>query len=120
MTQIFDPLPPNTDRITCLYVNATSKVQIVRITNIPNWYFERVVFPGQQLIFTAVPASLLEVHTGAMASSILSDTIPCQELVIQEEVTDTPPWVPLVPNYTPAPSAETTRNPSVEALPSCP
>jgi hypothetical protein len=55
-----------------------------------------------------------------MASSILSDTIPCQELAIQEEVTDTPLWVPLVPNYTPAPSAETTRNPAAGVLPSCP
>ncbi len=117
MTQIFDPLPPNTDPITCLYVNATSKVQIVRITNIPNWYFERVVFPGQRLIFTAVPASLLEIHTGAMASSILSDTIPCQELAIPEEVMDT---LPPIPNYTPAPSAKTPRTPAVEALPSCP
>ncbi|MFN3360053.1 MAG: DUF1830 domain-containing protein [Pseudanabaenaceae cyanobacterium] len=97
MAQIFDPVPSNAQEITCLYVNATSKVQVVRITNIPNWYFERVVFPGQNLIFKAVEGSLLEVHTGMMASAILSDTIPCRQLQIQEEVSDTPSWVPRFP-----------------------
>ncbi len=97
MTQIFDPVPNHEAEITCLYVNATNKVQIVRITNIPNWYFERVVFPGQRLIFTAVAGSLLEIHTGMMASSILSDTIPCSDLEIEEEERTTPDWVPLIP-----------------------
>ncbi|MCA1903432.1 MAG: hypothetical protein CV045_02145 [Cyanobacteria bacterium M5B4] len=97
MTQIFDPVPKNEAEITCLYVNATSKVQIIRITNIPNWYFERVIFPGQRLIFKAVIGSLLEVHTGTIASSILSDTIPCSELEVKEEIPDTPEWVPLIP-----------------------
>lgn len=97
MTQIFDPVPNSEAEITCLYVNATNKVQIIRITNIQNWYFERVVFPGQRLIFTAVLGSLLEVHTGMMASSILSDTIPCKELEINGEAPDTPEWVPLIP-----------------------
>ncbi len=97
MTQIFDAVPNQEAEITCLYVNATSKVQVVRITNIANWYFERVVFPGQRLIFTAVANSLLEVHTGMMASSILSDTIPCSELQISTEANDTPDWVPRIP-----------------------
>jgi len=34
--------------ILCWYLNTTSKVQIARITNIPNWYFERTVFPGER------------------------------------------------------------------------
>lgn len=97
MTQIFDAVPSHETEITCLYVNATSKVQVIRITNIPNWYFERVVFPGQRLIFTAVATSLLEVHTGMMASSILSDTIPCNELRISTEDGSIPEWVPLIP-----------------------
>ncbi len=86
MAQIFDPLPNQTDsdRIVCCYVNATSKIQIARISNIPNWYFERVVFPGQHLVFEALPDALLEVHTGMMASAILSDTIPCDRLKVQE------------------------------------
>jgi Domain of unknown function (DUF1830) len=86
MAQIFDPLPPDSDdRILCCYVNVTSKIQIARITNIPNWYFERVVFPGQRLMFEAVPHAQLEIHTGMMASAILSDKIPCNRLFIEAE-----------------------------------
>jgi hypothetical protein len=85
MAQIIDPVPQNGgNSILCCYVNATSQIQVARITNIPNWYFERVVFPGQRLVFEALPAALLEIHTGMMASAILSDTIPCTRLCINE------------------------------------
>lgn len=72
------------ERITCSYINATSSVQVVRITNIENWYFERVVFPGQRLLFEAVLGAKLEIHTGMMASSILTDIIPCEKLRVRE------------------------------------
>ncbi|MGK7924840.1 MAG: DUF1830 domain-containing protein [Spirulina sp.] len=90
MSQILDPIPSNIGApVLCCYVNATSQIQVARITNIPNWYFERVVFPGQRLVFEAVPAALLEIHSGMMASAILSDTIPCDRLRIREEKEDT-------------------------------
>jgi Domain of unknown function (DUF1830) len=86
MAQIFDPLPSNTqENSLCCYVNATSKIQIARITNIPNWYFERVVFPGQRLVFEALPQALLEIHSGMM-SAILADTIPCDRLFVKAEL----------------------------------
>ncbi|MDJ0571978.1 MAG: DUF1830 domain-containing protein [Pleurocapsa sp. MO_192.B19] len=84
MAQILDPVPNGENSsILCCYVNATSQIQIARITNIPNWYFERVVFPGQRLVFESYPNGILEIHTGMMASAILSDTIPCQRLSLQ-------------------------------------
>ncbi len=88
MAQLFDPLPSDSvnKKIICCYVNATSRIQIVRITNISSWYFERVVFPGQRLVFEAVPDAMLEIHTGMMASAILSDTIPCSRLRVHDEV----------------------------------
>ena len=86
MAQILDPLPADqSDRILCCYVNATSKIQIARISNIDNWYFERVVFPGQRLVFETPPQSVLEIHTGMMATAILSDNIPCERLCINED-----------------------------------
>jgi Domain of unknown function (DUF1830) len=86
MAQIFDPLPSDAkEAALCCYINATSKIQIARITNIPNWYFERVVFPGQRLVFEALPQALLEIHSGMM-SAILADTIPCDRLRIQVEL----------------------------------
>ncbi|WP_015783978.1 DUF1830 domain-containing protein [Rippkaea orientalis] len=85
MAQILDPIPTVQRRVLlCCYVNATSQIQVVRITNVPNWYFERVVFPGQRLVFEALPEALLEIHTGMMASAILSDTIPCERLSIND------------------------------------
>lgn len=89
MAQILDPIPNGQrNSILCCYVNATSHIQIVRITNIPNWYFERVVFPGQRLVFEALPEAMLEIHTGMMASAILSDTILCDRLFISESSDD--------------------------------
>lgn len=86
MAQILDPLPSDSNRpVLCCYVNATSKIQVARITNVPDWYFERVVFPGQRLMFETVPRAMLEIHTGMMASAILSDTIPCERLAIDQE-----------------------------------
>ena len=89
MAQILDPLPPeHSGKILCCYVNATSKIQVARISNIPNWYFERVVFPGQRLVFEVPPEGQMEVHTGMMASAIISDTIPCDRLIIHEPSND--------------------------------
>ncbi len=84
MAQILDPIPQGQDKILCCYVNATSNIQVARITNIPNWYFERVVFPGQRLVFESLREGQLEIHTGMMASAILSDTIPCTRLSLDE------------------------------------
>lgn len=86
MAQIIDPVPQNEGKsILCCYVNATSQIQVARITNISNWYFERVIFPGQRLVFEALQEGLLEIHTGMMASAILSDTIPCYRLGINDK-----------------------------------
>ncbi|MEG4234625.1 DUF1830 domain-containing protein [Microcoleus sp. Pol11C3] len=74
------------NQILCYYANATNLTQVVRIGNIPNWYFERVVFPGQRLMFEAAAEAVLEIHTGAVASAILADKIPCYVLRVIEEV----------------------------------
>ena len=63
MTQILDALPtqwPN--KILCHYHNRSSDLQIVRITNISNWYFERVIFPDDVLIFEAIAEATLEIY----------------------------------------------------------
>ena len=74
------------NQILCYYANTTHLVQVVRIGNIPNWYFERVMFPGQRLMFEAAAEAVLEIHTGTVASAILSDKIPCYVLRVIEEV----------------------------------
>ncbi|MFM2312051.1 MAG: hypothetical protein RLZZ04_1327 [Cyanobacteriota bacterium] len=66
--------------ILCCYVNSTAHVEVVRITNIPHWSLERVVFPGQRLLFNAPTSARLEIHTGMSISAIISETIDCQDL----------------------------------------
>ncbi len=87
MAQILDSLKDNSASgvSLCCYTNVASKVQIARITNIENWYFERVVFPGQRLMFQAPAEAQLEIHSGMMASSIMSDSIACSKLVVDED-----------------------------------
>lgn len=63
-----------------LYVNATSRLQVVRIENIPNWQLERVVFPGQRLIIEVKPDAVLDVYTGTMATAMLEERIACETL----------------------------------------
>jgi Domain of unknown function (DUF1830) len=70
--------------ILCGYVNSTSSIQVIRISNIESWYFERVVFPGQRLLFEAPQNALLETYTGVMASSMLVDRIMCDRLQVEE------------------------------------
>lgn len=90
MPQALDPVPQgHSDRLTCTYLNHTSQIQVVRITNITSWYFERVVFPGQRLLFGAPGDAHLEIHTGMMASAILSDTLTCRDLAIPDHVPST-------------------------------
>jgi hypothetical protein len=84
MTQILDFLATNPDCILCCYVNATRQLQIVRISNIPRWHLERTVFPGQRLLFEALPQAQLEVHTSDMASAVLADRILCAHLRVKE------------------------------------
>ncbi|HEY9611856.1 DUF1830 domain-containing protein [Allocoleopsis sp.] len=114
MAQILDPLPSDNENqhILCCYVNATSHIQIARITNIPNWYFERVVFPGQRLVFQALGKAQLEIHSGMMASAILSDTIPCDRLRVDEDDNALEPPIakPFVEPTTPKQSVEVVNN----------
>ena len=72
--------------ITCCYKNETGRLQVIRIANLPNWSFERVVFPQQQLVFHAASEALLEVHSSEVATAILAERIPCTQLRLAEPI----------------------------------
>ncbi len=75
----------SSNEILCLHVNTTSQIQIIRIVNIPNLEFERVVFPGQRLSFLAVSEALLEVYISQQNKIILMEKIPCTTISVNEE-----------------------------------
>lgn len=82
-TQLQCALKPN--RIRCCYINHTAQLQIVRIANITSNFFERAVMPYAKIFFEAHQKDHLEIHTGNLISSILSDKIPCHRLAFQED-----------------------------------
>lgn len=90
MTRILDALPsqlPN--RILCRYRNPSAGLQIARISNIAYWYFERVVFPGDLLLFETVAEAILEIYSGDGITTLLADQIPCDHLQIATPISST-------------------------------
>ncbi len=87
MTSSFSQFPANLpDRILCYYINSTAQIQQARVANIPNWLFERVLFPGQRLLFDAIPDAMLEIHTCSTLGEILLQRIPCFRLQVHESM----------------------------------
>ena len=66
------------------YINTTSSLQVIQIVNIPDWYFERVIFPGQRLLFYAPPNADLEVQTSYFGQAILVKKIPGVQLEVKQ------------------------------------
>ena len=83
------PLPScnhQSREILCFYANRTPNPQIVKITNIAGWEFERVVFPGKSILFQAAPEGLAEIYSFRDAIALHFDQIPCQDLQISDEL----------------------------------
>jgi hypothetical protein len=81
---IAEPNYETSDRILCWYMNASNKMQIARITNIPNWYFEKTVFPGERLLFEAFPEAQLEICRTADTGAVVCERILCDRLQVEE------------------------------------
>lgn len=67
-------------RILCSYSNVTHHIQIIRLKSSCSLPWERVVFPGQRLMFEATPEAKLEIHTSETKSVI----VPCHQLRVTE------------------------------------
>lgn len=89
MSQILDSLPAaRADRILCCYANDDRKIKIARITNVPNWYFERVVFPGERLLFESLPKAQLEIYMMRSSTVDLVEFIACDRLAVKNSQND--------------------------------
>ena len=65
--------------VLCCYINRTDKIQIPRITNIEQWYFEKVIFPQQRLLFDAPAAAELEIYANDREENT---RIRCENLLV--------------------------------------
>jgi hypothetical protein len=59
-------------------------MQIARIANITNWYFERTVFPGERLLFEALPEAELEIWQSIETDPVSFKKILCDRLRVLE------------------------------------
>lgn len=69
--------------ILCFYKNTTDKIQIAKIYNFKNLYFEQVIFPAETILFNAFPEAELEVYTGSIISAVLIEKILCSQLQVK-------------------------------------
>lgn len=67
----------------CSYVNTTSCIQVIRIGKTGAYHFERVVFPGDRLLFQAKLNEHLEVLSPYLGQAIKIQKIPCCQLLVQ-------------------------------------
>lgn len=85
MTLTLDQLPASCGiKKLCCYFNESDKVQVVRISNIQNWYLERVVFPQEDFLFEAPSKAELEVYQDATEGVQLLAKHSCSSLQVEE------------------------------------
>jgi hypothetical protein len=62
------------------YINQTERIQIIRLQIELDACIERAVFPEEDFCFEAPSDAYLEISTYVIATAVLSDRIPCQQL----------------------------------------
>ena len=74
--------PESKKMVTCYYVNRSPWLEILRISNVDLWYFEKIVFPHQRLTFDAPHEGLVEIYTSESGDPALADRLSCEQLKI--------------------------------------
>jgi len=62
----------------CCYTNHTSHVQVIRLVNQSHTNWQRVIFPGERVLFEADSESNLEI----MVNETVSSLVNCQKLIV--------------------------------------
>ena len=73
------------NQILCCYANVTNQIQMVRLTNTANFDLERIIFPGQRLMFESLLNAQLEIYKLTTSTPILLDKITCKWLRVDEK-----------------------------------
>ncbi|HBL13296.1 MAG TPA: hypothetical protein DD379_18225 [Cyanobacteria bacterium UBA11162] len=75
-----ESLSAESDRkVLCFYTNTTNQLQNLRLIKMPNTSWQRVVFPGERLMFEAITESNLEVYLNETVAAV----IPCSKLQVK-------------------------------------
>ncbi|MGF1604300.1 MAG: DUF1830 domain-containing protein [Thermosynechococcaceae cyanobacterium] len=81
MIQLIDrPTCSTKKTILCRHINTTGSVQIARLANLSCNDLEKVLFPGDRLVFKATSDAYLEIYTPEICSALLAERIWCPQL----------------------------------------
>lgn len=74
----------SSDSILCCYVNTKETLQVARIFHPMQGASEKIVFPGQKILFETLPEALLRIYTYSRTNGVmLLQEIPCGQLQVQ-------------------------------------
>jgi hypothetical protein len=71
--------------ILCYYLNATKRVQVVRLSHLKEGEWEHILFPAQNFMFEAPPEAMLEIYKSPTLSITPPEYILCRTLQVQSE-----------------------------------
>jgi Domain of unknown function (DUF1830) len=71
--------------VLCFYVNATKRIQVVRLSHLTEGEWEHILFPAQNFMFEAPPEAMLEVYKSPTLSIAPPDYILCRTLQVQSD-----------------------------------
>lgn len=67
----------------CYYNNNTQTIQLLQVKNVENWYFEKIVFPHEYIMFEAPETAQLEIHYQSPMDRISPDILPCSHIQVK-------------------------------------
>jgi hypothetical protein len=71
--------------VLCCYINASSRIQVARLSHLSEGDWEHILFPGQRFMFDAPPEAMLKIYKSAALSATSPEHILCQTLQVQSD-----------------------------------
>ncbi len=82
-------LEDQSSMMLCCYQNHSPKIQIIRSAESDRqglpWHLERVIFPGQRLMFEAPQQSKICIYSSDPAGMLVDDTVPCDRIQVRDQ-----------------------------------
>lgn len=71
--------------VLCCYVNATKRIQVVRLSHLSEGDWEHILFPAQNFMFEAPPESMLEIYKSPTLSITPPEYVLCRTLQVRSD-----------------------------------
>lgn len=71
--------------VLCCYINATKRIQVARLSHLPEGDWEHILFPSQRFLFEAPPEAILEIYKSPALSVTSPEYTPCHTLQVKSD-----------------------------------